>query len=90
VLFLPLDPGWKKIQIQDIFANFLSVFWLKNTYSLTQIRIRDLVNPRSGIRDGKFGSGILDPGSGINIPDPQHCYLATGERSKSGTGSDPK
>jgi hypothetical protein len=28
--------------------------------------IRD---PRSGIRDGKNP----DPGSGINIPDPQHC-----------------
>ncbi len=30
-------------------------------------RIRD---PGSGIRDGK------KPGSGINIPDPQHCFLA--------------
>jgi hypothetical protein len=29
--------------------------------------IRD---PRSGIRDGKNP----DPGSGINIPDPQHCF----------------
>ncbi len=31
----------------------------------------------SGIRDGKIGSGVWDgkksdPGSGINIPDPQH------------------
>jgi hypothetical protein len=34
----------------------------------------------SGIRDAKFGSGIRDgkisdPGSGINIPDPQHCSV---------------
>jgi hypothetical protein len=24
-----------------------------------------------------FGSGIRDPGSGINIPDPQHCRYRT-------------
>ncbi len=30
-----------------------------------RIRIRDLVNPGSGIRDGNIGTGI-------NIPDPQH------------------
>jgi hypothetical protein len=35
-----------------------------------RIRIRDLINPRSGIKDGK--SRILHPGSGIIIPDPQH------------------
>ncbi len=33
--------------------------------------IRD---PRSGIRDpGWVKIRIRDPGSGINIPDPQHC-----------------
>jgi hypothetical protein len=41
---------------------------------MEQIRIR------SGIRDGTLGSGIRDgknsdPGSGINIPDPQHWYV---------------
>jgi hypothetical protein len=38
--------------------------------------IPDLVNPESGIKDGRKsdpGSGILDPVSGINIPDPQQC-----------------
>ncbi len=31
-------------------------------------------NPRSGIRDTGYGMGKnQDPGSGINIPDPQHC-----------------
>jgi hypothetical protein len=29
----------------------------------------------SGIRDPGFGMGRnRDPGSGINIPDPQHCF----------------
>ncbi len=36
-----------------------------------QIRIRDLVNP--WIRDP--GWKKLNPGSGIYIPDPQHCLL---------------
>jgi hypothetical protein len=34
-----------------------------------RIQIRDLVNPGYGIRDMKK----TDPGSWINIPDPQHC-----------------
>jgi hypothetical protein len=42
-------------------------------------------DPGSDIRDGKnsdLGSGmeksrILDPGSGINIPDSQHCLQTT-------------
>jgi hypothetical protein len=29
----------------------------------------------SGIRGGKKS----DPGSGINIPDPQHCFVAVAE-----------
>jgi hypothetical protein len=33
-----------------------------------RIGIRDLVNP---------GSGMGEIGSGINIPDPQHCSLQT-------------
>jgi hypothetical protein len=37
------------------------------------MRIQDLVNPEFGIRDGK--NLIQDPGSTINIPDPQHCIL---------------
>jgi hypothetical protein len=37
--------------------------------------IRD---PRSGIRDPGSGMGKnQDPGSGINIPDPQHCEKGT-------------
>jgi hypothetical protein len=34
------------------------------------MRIRDSVNHESRIRDGKKS----DPGSCINIPDPQHWY----------------
>jgi hypothetical protein len=30
----------------------------------------------SGIRDPRSGMGKnQDPGSGINIPDPQHCFV---------------
>jgi hypothetical protein len=36
------------------------------------MRIRNLFNPGSGME--KLGFGILDPGSGINIPDPQHGF----------------
>jgi hypothetical protein len=31
-----------------------------------RIRIRDQFDPLSGLKNS-------DPGSGINIPDPQHC-----------------
>jgi hypothetical protein len=44
------------------------------------MRIRNLFDPGlgSGIQDGKIrfqdlGSGMEKFGSGINIPDPQHC-----------------
>ena len=48
-----------------------------------RIRIRDelkFFDADPGSRLKKFGSGIrnekkLDPGSGINISDPQHCQL---------------
>jgi hypothetical protein len=34
------------------------------------------LDPGSGIRDPGSGMGKnQDPGSGINIPDPQHCFL---------------
>jgi hypothetical protein len=36
-----------------------------------QIWIRDLFSPGSGIRDPEWKKS--DPGSGINIPDPQQC-----------------
>jgi hypothetical protein len=36
----------------------------------------------SGIRDLRSGMGKnQDPGSGINIPDPQHCLQDTGKKS---------
>jgi hypothetical protein len=31
------------------------------------------VDPGSGIQDENFGFGMEKVGSGINIPDPQHC-----------------
>jgi hypothetical protein len=49
-----------------------TIFWVKNTQILLC---------GSGIWDGIFESGIRDgknsdTGSGINIPDPQHCIFA--------------
>jgi hypothetical protein len=50
----------------------------------------------SGIRDpGSWMGKNQDPGSGINIPDPQHCihfryrfsHPGSGFRGKKGTGS---
>jgi hypothetical protein len=38
----------------------------------------EIRDPGSGIRDPGSGMGKnLDPGSGINIPDPQHCLRVT-------------
>jgi hypothetical protein len=37
----------------------------------------EIWDPRSGIRDPGSGMGKnQDPGSGINIPDPQHCLYS--------------
>jgi hypothetical protein len=42
------------------------------------------LDPGSGIRDRGSGMGKnQDPGSGINIPDPQHCLLDTTFKLKS-------
>ncbi len=56
-----------------ILENLLAVFWVKNRYlnSLIHIRIRDLVNPGSGMEKNR--SEILDPGQ--IFPDPQHCTV---------------
>jgi hypothetical protein len=68
--------------VQSVGPLKTSVFWDKNT-SLMGIRIRNLFDPGSGIRDGKIrirdkhpksGINISDPGSGINISDLQHCF----------------
>jgi hypothetical protein len=51
------DPGpGYGMHIPDlIFENLVSAFWVKifTVNSFMRIRIRDLVNPGSGIRDGK-------------------------------------
>jgi hypothetical protein len=35
------------------------------------------LDPGSEIRDPEWVSKNQDPGSGTNIPDPQHCFLLT-------------
>ncbi len=78
VPFWPLDPGWEKVSIRirdeqpgsyflELRNHFLLFWGLK---FLNSLRIRDPGWRQfgSGIRDGKKS----DPGSGINIPDPQH------------------
>ncbi len=68
------DPGSGK-NIPDLkFENFFGLRIL--TFLDADPYPGDLVNPGSGIRDGKVGSGVRDGkvGSGINIPDPQHCF----------------
>ncbi len=69
----PLDPGWvKKIKIRirdehpgSYFRELRNNFSGKNTYlnSLMRIRIRE-----------SFWPGWKKFGSGINIPDSQHCW----------------
>jgi hypothetical protein len=59
-----------------IFENFVLVFWVDAD--------PDPGSCQPWIRDKVWKSQIRDPGSGINIPDPQHCFLATRDRYKSG------
>jgi hypothetical protein len=69
----------EKIQIQDpgsrmnipylMFKNLVAVCVVKNYLnSFMRMRIRDLVNP---------GTGMKKIGSGINIPYPQHCFSSS-------------
>jgi hypothetical protein len=67
------DPGWVKNQDPDpgsgsginildhISENLETIFWVKRQIFLMQIRIRNLFDPGTEIRDGKS-----------EIPDPQH------------------
>jgi hypothetical protein len=56
-----------------ISAHLHFVFLLARTVSL-QYSVAD-PDPGSEIRDPGSGMGKnQDPGSGINIPDPQHCF----------------
>jgi hypothetical protein len=65
-LFNPwiLDPGWVKIKII-----FPRAFWVKSTYILL-MRIRYPESFGPWFRDPVWKNS--DPGSGINIPHPQH------------------
>ncbi len=72
--------GWKvslRIRDEQSGSYFLELrnHFLGLKYLNSLIRIRDpdgdSSNLGSGIPDGKK----LDPGSGINIPDPQHCKI---------------
>ncbi len=63
--FLTAGSGMEKKSRSGMnITDFASVFRVQNTY-LMRIRIRDLVNP---------GSGMEKVGSGIIIPDPQLWY----------------
>jgi hypothetical protein len=71
------DPGWVKSQDPDpgwtnriIFPRaWKPVFWVKILTFFDAYLGSGMKKFGSGIRDGKKS----DPGSGINIPDPQHC-----------------
>jgi hypothetical protein len=63
------NPDHIFIEPRNHFFAFLGVKILKFLNSLMRIRDPGWKQFGSGIRDGKKS----DPGSGINIPDPQHC-----------------
>jgi hypothetical protein len=77
------DPGWEKVSIRirdeqpgSYFLELRNQFFcffggLKYINSFMRIRDPGWRQFGSGIRDGKKS----DPGSGINIPDPQHWFL---------------
>ncbi len=61
------QPGSYFLELRN---HFCLLFWgLKYLNSLMRIRDPGWRQFGSGIRDGKMS----DPGSGINIPDTQHC-----------------
>jgi hypothetical protein len=75
------DPGWEKVSIRirdeqpgsyylELRNHFLLFSGLKYLNSLMRIRDPGWRQFGSGIRDGKES----DPGSGINIPEPQHWF----------------
>jgi len=73
------DPGWTiRIIFFRAYKPFFLLFWgLKYSNSLMRIRDPGWRQFGSGIRDGKKS----DPGSGINIPDPQHWNVEWFENS---------
>jgi hypothetical protein len=71
------QPGSYFLELRNHFFAFFGVKILKffdedPGSGMEKVRIRDPGWRKfgSGIRDGKKS----DPGSGINIPDPQHCF----------------
>jgi hypothetical protein len=62
------EPGSYFLELRNHFFGF---FGLKYLNSLMRIRDPGWRQFGSGIRDGKKS----DPGSGINIPDPQHWKI---------------
>jgi hypothetical protein len=69
------DPGsGSGMNILDQISKSLETIWVKILKFFgadADPGSGNLFDPGSGIRDGKN----TDPGSGINIPDPQHCWL---------------
>ncbi len=61
------QPGTNFLELRNHFFAFLGLKYLN---SLMRIRDPGWRQFGSGIRDGKMS----DPGSGINIPDPPHCF----------------
>ncbi len=74
------DPGWEKNQDPDLWSGMNNRGHisesLETIFRVKILTINSLMlirNPRiflNWIRDGK----ISDPGTEINIPDPQHCW----------------
>jgi hypothetical protein len=68
-------PG-SRINIRDHISESLAFFWVKNN-SNSLMRIRDPVPLWPWLRNGK----IRIRGSGMNIPDLQHCAAAFKQNS---------
>ncbi len=83
VPFWPLDPGsrmGKKLRsgsglniLDHISESLETIFWVKQKLFDTDAdpEFRNLFDPETGIRDTGWKNS--NPGSAINIPDPQHC-----------------
>jgi hypothetical protein len=66
-----LDPGWKSAIIFLIAQRHFHRLTYRVLKFILRLRIRDLLTQDPG-------SGMEKCGSGINIPDPQHCQRRLG------------
>jgi hypothetical protein len=68
-----------KKKINYNFVKFMAIKKGMTTNFFSPLSFVAVLDPGTGIRDSEIGKN-QDPGSGINIPDPQHCLLQASQQ----------